>query len=787
MIKFLLRNTLRNIIAQLRFSLINCIGLVIGISIFVLIMSWVSYELSFDNFNQDKESIYRVSTTSGAETPNAMAVALESELPEVQIASRYQNAPALTFKVGDEVFYENNVALADPSLFKILNYRFSVGNADDALSKPYNIVLTQRMAEKYFKDTNPIGKTILIDNHLPATVTGIMENLPSNSHLQFDCLIPFIVMKELGFDMDSWYNWNPNTYVKLQENANKVDVEAKVQALVDNHRRNNRETFVLQPLRDIHFNTKLDFDKAVSINPTYIYILSIGSLLILIISIINYVNLNLSLYNKRINEIGVKRTLGASKSNVIKQVFVDTFVVVLISFLVSFLIISAVSPIYDDFLGGEINYHLFSLQSLIGFAALVILITVLSAIYPALLMTSYKLINILNKKRPVNRQGFSFREVSVVVQFALSVLLIVGAIGISKQLNYMKNEDLGFDSENIVSIPMSSNSETKYRSFSNELCKNVNIESVSFINHSILGFNSTNGSLHWDGQLPDEKIWVGTNSVDYNYLDLMNVEFADGRNFSKDLISNRQNTVIVNEALVKRIRYENPIGKNVKFNGKDLEIIGVIKDAHFQSLHKVVEPQIYKYIDFKRDLDYSSVVVIKVKNQVGGSFSMASLFKDINATWNQIYPEYPFDYSFLDQAIENQYKTEQKLTFLMYIFSGLSIVLSSLGLFALSLLVVQYRTKEIGVRKVTGAKVSEILVLLNRDFLKWVTIAFVIASPVAWYIIDKWLENFAYKTNLSWWIFALAGIMTLGIALLTVSFQSWKAASRNPIESLRYE
>ena len=787
MIKFLLRNTLRNIIAQLRFSLINCIGLVIGISIFVLIMSWVSYELSFDNFNQDKESIYRVSTTSGAETPNAMAVALESELPEVQIASRYQNAPALTFKVGDEVFYENNVALADPSLFKILNYRFSVGNADDALSKPYNIVLTQRMAEKYFKDTNPIGKTILIDNHLPATVTGIMENLPSNSHLQFDCLIPFIVMKELGFDMDSWYNWNPNTYVKLQENANKVDVEAKVQALVDNHRRNNRETFVLQPLRDIHFNTKLDFDKAVSINPTYIYILSIGSLLILIISIINYVNLNLSLYNKRINEIGVKRTLGASKSNVIKQVFVDTFVVVLISFLVSFLIISAVSPIYDDFLGGEINYHLFSLQSLIGFAALVILITVLSGIYPALLMTSYKLINILNKKRSVNRQGFSFREVSVVVQFALSVLLIVGAIGISKQLNYMKNEDLGFDSENIVSIPMSSNSETKYRSFSNELCKNVNIESVSFINHSILGFNSTNGSLHWDGQLPDEKIWVGTNSVDYNYLDLMNVEFADGRNFSKDLISNCQNTAIVNEALIKRIRYENPIGKSVKFNGKDLEIIGVIKDAHFQSLHKVVEPQIYKYIDFKKDLDYSSVAVIKIKNQEGGNFSMASLFKDINATWNQIYPEYPFDYGFLDQAIENQYKTEQKLTFLMYIFSGLSIVLSSLGLFALSLLVVQYRTKEIGVRKVTGAKVSEILVLLNRDFLKWVTIAFVIASPVAWYIIDKWLENFAYKTNLSWWIFALAGIMTLGIALLTVSFQSWKAASRNPIESLRYE
>ena len=787
MLNFLLKSAIRNIVTQLRFSLINGIGLVIGISTFILIMSWVKYELSFDNFNKDENSVFRVTTTTGAETPNAMAVALQDELPEVLTAARYQIAPILTFKIGNEVFYENKVALADPSLFKLLNYPFSIGDAEHALAKPYNIVLTQRMAQKYFKDENPVGKTILIDNQLPATVSGIIRDLPGNSHLQFDCVIPYLIMKELGFDLDNWYNWNPNTYIKLDQNANVTDVQSKIQTLVDNHRRTNREVFVLQPLKDIHFNTKLDFDHAVTINPYYIYILSIGSFLILIISIINYVNFSLSLYNKRLKEIGVKRILGASQNNMIKQIFIDTLIVVSFSFLLAFFLINLINPLYKNFLGGAISFNFFSMESLIGFLTLVILIASISSVYPAWLMSSLEPVHILSDKRKAKGHGFSFREISVVVQFALSALLITGAVGISKQLHFMKNESLGFDRENIVYVPLKSDSESKYRNFKEELCKNVNIESVSFLDHSILGFSSTNGSLSWQGKQPGEKIWVETGAIDFNYFSLMDVDFVVGRNFSEDLVSDRKNTVIVNETLVNRIKLEDPVGKMIQFNGGDQQIIGVIKDAHFQSLHKAIEPQIFRLVDFKKDIDYESVAIIKYENPAKNASSLTSVVKNIKQTWAQIYPELPFNYNFLDQAVENQYRSEQKLTFLMYVFSGLSILLSSLGLFALSTLIVQNRTKEIGIRKVTGAKVSEVLVMLNKDFIKWVAIAFIIATPLAWYAMNKWLENFAYKTTLSWWIFALAGVLALGIALLTVSWQSWRAATRNPVEALRYE
>lgn len=787
MIRFLLKNTIRNIVGNFRFSLINTIGLVIGISTFILIMSWVKFELSFDNFNQDQQSIFRVTTITGAETPNAMAVALQNDIPEVRLVARYQLAPVLTFKIGDEVFYENKAALADPSFFQLLNYPFRVGNAEKALASPYNIVLTQRMADKYFKGENPVGKTILVENKLPAKVTGILKDPPPNSHLQFDCVIPFVVLKEFGFDLDSWYNWNPNTYVRLDQNADLKEVQAKIQALADSHRTNNKEVFVLQQLKDIHFNTKLDFDHAITINPYYIYILSIGSFLILIISIINYVNLSLSLYNQRLKSIGVKQTLGASKNSLIKQIFVDTFVVVLVSFMVSFLLVSLVNPIYKNFLGGEVRINLFSLESLAGFLILAILIAVVSSSYPSWLMTSLNPTFMLNNKKSVSGRGFPFREVSVVVQFALSALLITGAIGISKQLHFMNHEDLGFDRDNVVYVRLNSNSESKYRNFSEELSKNANIESVSLINHAVLGFNETNGSLKWQGQQPGEKLWVGTSSVDYNYFDLMGFRLADGRNFSEDLASDKKNTVIINETLAKRIRYPNPVGKTIKYNGRDLQIVGVLKDAHLQSLHKAIEPQIYRLVNFERDIEYKSTAVVKYKFSGGHSASIAPIIKNLEKIWKEIYPEFPFNYTFLNQAVEDQYQAEQKLNFLMYIFSGLSIFLSCLGLFALSSLIVQKRTKEIGIRKVNGAKTSEVLAMLNIDFVRWVVFAFVISTPIAYFVINEWLENFAYKTTLSWWIFVLSGVVALGVALLSVSWQSWRAATRNPVEALRYE
>jgi len=787
MLKYLIKNSIRNIINQFRFSIINATGLIIGISTFVIIFSWVKYELSFDSFNEDKNSIYRVVTTTGAETPNPMALTLLDEVPEVVASVRYQVSPTLTFKVDDKLFYENKVALADPELFQLFNFPFLNSTAEEALSHPFNIVLTEKMARKYFAEEDAMGKTILIENKIPARVTGIIKDLPNNSHLQFDCVVPYIVMKELGFDLNDWYNWNPITYIKLNNASNPDDVCTKVQTIAENNRKNSStETFVLQPLKDIHFNTKLDFDTAITTNPVYIYILSIGAFLILIIATINYINLSVALQKKRIKEVGIKRTLGATKTNVIKQIFVETGIMVLFSFVISFFVVYVTKSYYNDFLGDNISFNFISFESLVVFSILVVLIAGISSLYPAWLMSSLKLSNILGNKIQSVSKGFSLRQVPLTLQFTLSILLIIVAFSISNQLNFIKNTDLGFNSKNIVYLPLKNNSEAKFNSFKNELLKDSNIESVAVKDNSILGLHGTNGSLEWEGKLPGEKLWVDNIYIDCQYFKILDVKFTEGRNFIEHSATDSKNAVIVNEELIKRIKLENPVGKQIKYQGKNKQIIGVIEDAHFQSLHKSIEPQIYQVANFTTNINEEALVIVKYnKSEKAGT--IASVMANIKNTWNQIYPELPYSYTFLHQQVENQYKSEQKLTVLMYIFSGMSILLSCLGLLAITVFIAEKRTKEIGIRKVNGAKVSEILSMLNKDFIKWVAIAFVVACPIAYYAMNKWLESFAYKTTLSWWIFALAGLLALGIALLTVSWQSWRAATRNPVEALRYE
>jgi len=746
----------------------------------------VKFELSFDNFHPDKSLVYRVVTPTGAETPNPMAVSILEEVPEVESVTRYQVAPTITFKVGEKFFYENKVALADPEFFRFFNFPFIFSDAEHAMSQPFNIVLTQQMANKYFGKENPIGRTILVEGRLPAEVTGIIKDLPKNSHLQFDCIIPYVVMKQLGYDLDDWFNWNPNTYIKLQNNNNVDAVSAKVQALADKYRGNNIEEFVLQPLKDIHFNTRLDFDPAVTINRSYIYILSVGAFLILLISVINYISLSVALYNKRVKEIGVKRTLGATKTNMAKQIIVETTILVSASFLLVILVVSLAKPFILSTLGNDIYSQLFTLPSLFGLILLALIIISVTSFFPAWTTSSLRPVNMLSNKIGNSWKKFSARQIPVVIQFTLSILLIVGAIGINNQLRFIRNVDLGFNSNNIICLPLKDNSESKFNNLKTELLKNPNIEAVSMKDHSILGYTNTNGSLNWQGKKPREKLWVESNYIARNYFETLDIDFAAGRNFSEENRSDSIGKVIVNEKLVQRILLEDPVGRKIRFGGDEKEIIGVIRDAHFQSLHKTVEPQIFQVINMGNHIEEDGLAIIKYNNLLH-SGTLKSNVEQLKTEWEKIYPELPFQSSFLDSEIESQYKSEKKLTLLMYIFSGMSIFLSCLGLLALSVFVAEKRTKEIGIRKVNGARVSEVMTILNKDLVLWVLVAFIIATPVAYYAMNKWLENFAYKTTLSWWIFVLAGLLALGIALLTVSWQSWRAATRIPVEALRYE
>ncbi len=786
MIRHYLKDGIRSIKSQFRFSVINIIGLVVGISTFVVIVSWVKYERSFDNFHADTDLIYRVVTTAGTDTPNAMALSIGQEVPEVESSVRFQLMSTLTFKVGEQLFYENKVALADPGFFQIFNFPFIVSNAEEALDQPFNIVLTQKMAKKYFGDVDPVGKTILVENKIPAKVTGLIKDIPKNSHLQFDCVVPYKIMKQLGFDPDNWYNWNPNTYIKLSQNENIDLVQSKIQALADKNRRNNTEKFVLQPLNDIHFNTRLDFDPAVTINSSYITILSFGAFLILIISIINFINLSTALYKKRLKEVGVRLTLGAGKIRLGKQIFTETLMLVSVATVLSLIVIVLIKPLFADFLGDDNQLQILTQGSIIGFVLLALIISFISGFLPMRIIASVKPVHILSKRNKIPGDRLSYTQIPVIVQFTLSILLIVGALGISKQLTFIQNADLGFTCDNIICLPVKNNSESKFNSFRSELLKNAGIEMVSIKDHSILGFGNTNGSLDWDGKKPGEKMWVESNYIDENYFKTLGIHFAHGRAFSKEIQSDRTNKIIVNETLVKRILLENPVGKEIKFQGKQMEIVGVIEDAHFQSLHKNIEPQVYQFINFNKHFEDEFLAIVKYTSETH-SAGLKNVVEHIEKCWQDIYPEYPFQTSFLSLELENQYKSEQKLTLLMYLFSGMSIFLSCLGLLALSVLSAHKRTKEIGIRKVNGARISEILVLLNKDLIIWVAFSSLIAIPLAWYTLNKWLENFAYKTNLSWWIFALSGLLVMGIALLTVSWQSWRAATRNPVDALRYE
>lgn len=786
MTRYLIINAIKSIVRQIRFSFINVVGLIIGIVAFIAIMLWVKYEISYDNFHTNKASIYRITATSGVETPNAMAQAILEEVPEVELSIRFQIAPTLSFKVGDKLFFENRIALTDPDFFRLFDFPFIIGDAEHSMSQAFNIVLTQHMADKYFGKEDPLGKIILIANQIPGKVTGVIKDIPNNSHMQFDCVIPYMVMKELGYNLSDWYNWNPQLYIKVRNNRNAELVHTKIQALADKYRNNNTEKFALQPLKDIHFNTSINFDTAVTINPSYIFILSFGAILILVIAFINYINLSVALYIKRLKEVGIKRMLGAGKKIIVKQVLIETAILVSVSMIIALFLINLIKPVYSDLFDHHDIFQPFTLELLVSYIVFAIIIVIITGSIPAIAISSIKPDNIFHKKMNPDKEKFFSRKLPVVIQFSLSIILIICSIGIRSQLKYIKHTDLGFNSQHIVCLSLKSNSESKYISLKSELLKNPQIESVSVKDHFVLGFGNTNGSLDWEGKKPGEKIWIENNYVANNFFSTMGIQLASGRSFMEESQTDSINRIIVNEQLIKRIMLDDPIGKKIKFQGKENEIIGVIKDAHFQPLHKVVEPQIYQIINFENNIDESAQVIIKYQ-KLENSKSLKATIDYIKAAWEKIYPEVPFQLSFLDVEIESQYKSERNLNLIMYIFSGISIFLTCLGLLAFSILAADKRTKEIGIRRVNGAKITDILAMINKDFINGVIIAFILACPIAWFALHKWLQNFVYKTEIHWWVFAIAGAIAIIVALLTVSWQSWKAATRDPVEALRYE
>lgn len=786
MIKSYFKIAFRNLLRQKSYSIINITGLAIGMACSIIIFLWVQDELSYNKFNENADRIYRViqdiqftdHQTTWAITQGPLALSLKKDFPEIVEATRI-DFREFRLQYGKDSFDEN-VAMADPSLFTMFTFPLIVGNPQTALSNPYSIVLSEEMVFKYFGDQDPIGKIIKIDNQYDFSVTGVLKNIPHNSDLQFDFIIPFIFGRELGFTVDVWGNSRFLTFVKLAKNSSAPEVIQNISDyLNDKPTLEENAKLNLQPLTAIHLYSNFEFERLEIGDIKYVTIFSVVAIFILVIASINFMNLATARSGKRAKEIGLRKVVGAKRSNIIRQFLGEAVLLSFISFVFSIVLIEFFLPIFNEFSGKQLGLdligHTFYFNILICF---VIITGLFSGSYPALSLSSFKPVTVLKSNSISATGNTSFRKVLVVIQFALSIILITSTVVIYNQLDFMRNKKLGFNKEQLLLIRMRGNLRDNFKSLKDELLQYPNIVNVTATsNPPTSGYSFSNSRWNWEGKNPEDEILMRADFVDYDYFETFGMEMVQGRSYSKDFVTDTSEAIIVNETAVKVMGMKSPLGKRLGIKDYYPKIIGVVKDFHFRSLHSPIEPLILIFAP-----SYCQVMCIKINSQI-----LPRTIGNIQNLWQKFVPDYPFEYRLLDESLNNLYWSERRIGKIINFFTFLAIFIACLGLFGLVSFIAEQRTKEIGIRKVLGASIPGIVSLLSKEFLKWILVANFIAWPVAYLVMNNWLQNFVYRINIGIWTFVLAGLLTLLIAVLTVSYQAVKAAIANPVESLRYE
>lgn len=768
-------------------TLITLFGLSIGLACTIIIALWVNYEVSYDRFHENPQDLYKAAFSHDASDfkayvlPAPVASHLKENYPEIKnttVFFRWNNKKIIQ---GENKFLVNG-SFVEPSFFSMFNFPFTIGSLSDAFVHPNSIVLTQSLAEKLFGKVDPVGNTVKVDGEEEYIVTAVLEDIPKNSDMQFEFLLPYkIISKQLN----SWDFKATQIYVQLNNGVDNADFNLQIANVITQFKPDWNNRLYISPLTDCHLHNLKGGGRI-----QYVYILSIVAFLILIIAIFNIVNLTMATSDRRIKEIGLRKILGSSKNLLIVQFLFEAQILAMIAMGFALIFVELFLPAVNNLLHVNLalNFNLFTILILLGFAVLTGLI---SGFYPASFLSSLRPIDLIKKTiRPMgsrkknksssNAQKLSLRSGLVIFQFALAIVLIAGIIVITQQVQFMKQKDLGFDKENILIVHMQDQLRGKYEIAKSNLLLLPEISSISTSRSPLTSWQMSDMPT-WDGKQTDNIFDMGMNSVDYDFDETIGIEVIEGRFLSKEYSKDASDGFVINEAAVKAMELENPIGTKMSlFEGTSSEqkgeIIGVIKNMHTESLHSEIKPFAFRYspsgyhMFIKMNSSANSTIVQTIKNKL-----------------EQIAPNDPIELSFLEDDLNKLYASEETTEQLIGYSSLIAIIISCLGLFGLSFYGLLKRIKEIGIRKVNGAAVSQIIIMLNKDFVKWVAIAFGIAVPIAWYIMNRWLQNFAYKIELSWWIFALAGIMAFLIALITVSGLSYRAAIRNPIEALRYE
>ena len=786
MFKNYLKIAFRNLLRYKAFSFINIFGLALGMTCSILIMLWVKDELSYNKFHANLDNLYRVMReqhypgsedliTESAQGP--LADALKKVFPEITHTTTISWNTEVLFAYGDKTVKENGLYVS-PDFLQMFSFPLIKGDAKSALSEPNSVIITEGTAQKYFGSTDVLGKVYRINNESSYKVTGVMPDVPQNSSLWFDFLMPVDDYKNQPGNewLKEWNNSGIRTMVMLRPDADKDVVDAKIEKFLKKFNPDANGDLFLQPMADVYLHPYFKPGRVAGGRIQYVRLFSVVAMFVLLIACINFMNLSTARSAKRAKEVGVRKVIGAVRSVLVGQFIGESVLISGLAILIAIALTQLFLPSFNELTGKFIKLQ-FSDPVFLASLALIALVTgILAGSYPALFLSSFKPVSVLKGTLKFSNKVALFRKGLVVFQFVLSAILIIATVVVYRQVDFMRSKDTGLNRENVAYITLEGNLVKRAELFKNELVQAPGIKAVGASHQNPIMIGNNGGGVEWKGKDPNTDILFSFLQTDYGFLNIMDINLKEGRFFSKEYGADSVK-VVVNEEAVRLMGLKEPIGEKLRIWDTDVNIIGVVKDFNVKGLQAPMQPLIMF-------LGLESANYVMVRTEPGQTEQAIASLEKLVKKYN---PNYPFDYHFLEQDFEDMFKSERVIGKLANYFAAIAILISALGLFGLAMFTAEQRTKEIGIRKVLGASVGGIVTMLSKDFLKLVLIANIIAWPLGWYLMHNWLQDYAFRVEINWWIFVAAGLATLLIALLTVSFQAIRAAVTNPVKSLRSE
>ncbi len=789
MIRNYIKIAWRNIKKHTGFSLINAGGLTLGIASCLLLLLYVSYHLSFDHQFKNLNNVYLIENNQPgdgkiytfAATPRLLSTSIKNEVPGV-----VQTARVISYSADGLITYNNNSfkktgLFAEPGFFGMFSYHFIEGSAANALTQPNSIIITKTLAQTLFGSQEPMGKTITRNNKLPLLVSGVIDDVLPTSTFQFEFVIPWTIFE----DENPWAknaDWGSNfarTLVQLKDPSYLTSANNNLKTMISRHSDGNKNQVFLFPFSDLHLRSTFENGKSVGGLIDQMHIFEILALCILLIACVNFMNLSTARSEERAKEVGIRKAIGSSRKSLISQFITESLILSFVSTIVAVILLVLSIPFFNNLLNIKLSLPIGEWYAWAIVVGLAVLTGLISGSYPAFYLSSFQPIKVLKGMFKGGKSALPIRKILVVVQFAFAVFLITATICIYRQIRFIQNRSNGYDKNNLVEIPIEGTLDKKSDVFINELKSSGAITSATGVSLSITQTGNNTWGVEWPGKQPNQKILFDIFHTGYEFTEATGVKLIEGREFSKQYpIDTTNNTAMINETAAKLMNLKHPVGTVIKWGDKPMTIVGVYKDFVRGSPYEKIPPMLTSFV---------GGYVVALDLRLNPAKSIADDIDQINKTLKEINPAYPPTIHFVDSEFEKKFESEKLQATLANLFGGLAIIISCLGLFGLAAYAAEQRTKEIGVRKVLGASVSNLAGLLSKDFLVLVTIAIVIAVPASIYFLNKWLNHYEYRAPLSWWIMALAGIITIAIALLTVSYQAVKAALANPVKSLRSE